>query len=292
MGPFNKREVGYIKALAGTNDHQTILHKKLGATQGLSDVGPNGLNFARAAQSDDRMSYVIFCLGDVPQTYVHGSGDTLQADTIMKPIDCYTIPINDERDSINVHERATREFWLEKVHARLRLIQPISASDHMEYRMVIFRHKEKQHNDQRFASNFSNPLNDMFLSRSGRYYGPEGYRAVTSEGDNDYAAFTAYNSSFDSQCMLQDLMNKKDYVVMKDCRFYLGTEYGGKHIFEDNIVWDHQDAISTDRADISTTESEKNYCWYIWIGYCDNTGTEAPADPYIRVDTVTTGTSG
>lgn len=295
MGPFNKRQVGYIKALAGTNDHQTVYSARIGGTQNLLHVGPTasgGLGYARSAQGDDRMSYVMYTIGEKPAVYGHGSGDTTAQDSIMQQILSYNIVINDDRDSTLINQRCAREFWLEKVHARIRLIQPISASDHMEYRMVIFRHKEKQHADVRYASNFSNPLNDMFLARNGRFYGPEGFRALSQDGDNDYAPHASYNNNYDSQSMLQDPFNKKDYVVMKDCRFYLGTEYGGKHIFEDNIVWDHQDAIDTDRADITTTESDKNYCWYIWIGYCDNTGTDAPADPYVRIDTVTTGTSG
>lgn len=291
MGPFNKREVGYIKALAGTNDHTVHKAVAVGASNNLQKVGFPGQNIARAAQSDDRMSYVMYCLGQVPQSYQHGTADILQQDSIMQSIDCYDIPINNDRDAVLPNQRGSREMWLEKVHARIRLIQPISATDHVEYRMVVFRHKEKQHANQRYASNFSNPLNDMFLARNGRFYGPEGYRRETHEGSNDYVAFAGYAASHDSQSMLQDLMNKKDYVVMKDCRFYLGTDYGGKHIFEDNLVWDHQDAIDTDQSDITTTETEKNYTWYIWIGYCDNTGADAPADPYIRIDTVTTGHS-
>lgn len=290
MGPFNKREKAYIKALANVTSHQTIKFSSVGQTTKALASHPN----PRAHQGDDTMSYYIWCLGDVPQTYVDGSSDALQQDSIMQPIDCYDIAINRTGAAAD-SQRVTSEFFLEKVHARIRVIQPLDteANDHMEYRMVIFRHKEKQHADPRYMENASNPLGDMFLSQGGQFYGPESVRTLSAEtGNVDYSAHTTFAPIYSAQAAMQDLMNKKDYVVMKDCRFYLGKEYGGKHIFETTVTWDHQDPIDTANSDITYQDnSNKNYCWYIWLGYVNNEGS-TPSDPYVRIDTVTTGTSG
>lgn len=291
MGPFNKREKAYIKALANVTSHQTVRYNSVGQTTKSLSAHPN----PRAHQGDDTMSYYLWCLGDVPQTYTDGSSDTLQQDSIMQPIDCYHIPRAHGSTLPGDGARVTNEFFLEKVHARIRVIQQLdtAANDHMEYRMIVFRHKEKQHADVRFAENFSNPLGDMFLSQGLSYYGPESVRGNVEEAGNiDYSPHTTFSPIYSAQSALQDLTNKKDYVIMKDCRFYLGKEYGGKHIFETTIKWDHQDPIDTTNDDITYQDnSDKNYCWYIWLGYVNNEGTP-PADPYVRIDTITTGTSG
>ena len=67
-------------------------------------------------------------------------------------------------------------------------------------------------------------------------------------------------------------INKQDYVVMKDHRFFLGKEYGGKNIYETTFHWDWNDPFSTQASDLSHTDvNEKNYCWYIMLFANNNT---------------------
>jgi len=88
------------------------------------------------------------------------------------------------------------------------------------------------------------------------------------------------------------LVNKEDYVVMKDVRFYLGKEYGGKHIYEDTLHWDHADPIATEAEDLTHNDSNnKNYTWYVAF-FCTTNNTTMAEFPYVRMDTTTHVTSG
>jgi hypothetical protein len=60
-------------------------------------------------------------------------------------------------------------------------------------------------------------------------------------------------------------INKESWVVMRDHRFYLGKEYGGKNIYEDAFHWDWKDPIATSSDDVTETDNEKNYTWYIML---------------------------
>merc|ERR1712159_427811 len=57
-------------------------------------------------------------------------------------------------------------------------------------------------------------------------------------------------------------INRDDYVVMKDVRFFLGKEHGKSH-FEDHLHWDWNDPIDTTEDNVlsSPTLNDKNYRW-------------------------------
>lgn len=61
-------------------------------------------------------------------------------------------------------------------------------------------------------------------------------------------------------------LNKDDYVVMKDVRFFLGKEHGKSH-FEDNLHWDWNDPIDTPHVNVLTspTLNTKNYRWHMTL---------------------------
>ena len=294
MAPFNKRQIGYIKAIADVGGHTTYKDRFLGASNTLDKL-------TSATTHDGQGKYAFISVGHAPQVYTSGGTDTLHAINDSRPwfheFPVYDVNINTDETAVQVSERVTPECYLESVHTRMRLIQQLDVSDntqsHQEYRMLVFRHKERQCSDQRFAENFSNPLYDMFLSVANYKYGPLGYRKKSNidSGSNDYAG--ASNVNNDIQTLLTCMTNKEDYVFMKDVRFYLGKEYGGKHIYEDVFHWDHADPIATESTDLTLNESNnKNYSWYIAIFACTNTPNVAADFPYVRLDATTHVTSG
>lgn len=296
MAPFNKRQIGYIKAIADVGGHTTYSHRTLNADNSLAKLGAN-------ATHDGKGKYCFVTFGNQPKVYGPGSGNNRAnfedwgGSAWIHSIPVYNIPVNTDEAAVNETQRVTPECYLESVHARMRMIQQLDVTDntksHQEYRMLVFRHKERQCNDERYAENHSNPLYDMFLAPNNFKIGPKGYRqkASLNGGLNDYVAEN--NTTNDIQSLMTCMTNKEDYVFMKDVRFYLGKEYGGKHIYEDTFHWDHGDPIATEAEDLTRNESnDKNYTWYIAF-YCTTNGPDVVADfPYVRFDTTTHVTSG
>jgi len=293
MAPFNKRQIGYIKAIADVGGHTTYASQVLNADDNLAKLDST-------ATHDGKGKYAFISIGNAPKVYTSGSTNTMHSINDSRPwfhhIPVYNVPVNTDETGVTIHQRVTPECYLESVHARMRLIQQLDVTDntksHQEYRMLVFRHKERQCSDERYAENFSNPLYDMFLSTSNYKYGVAGYRNKSDIGaSNDYVG--AANTKNDIQSLMTNMVNKEDYVFMKDVRFYLGKEYGGKHIYEDTFHWDHADPIATEATDLTYNESNnKNYSWYVAI-FCTTNAPGVVADfPYVRFDTTTHVTSG
>jgi len=293
MAPFNKREIGYIKAIADVGGHTSYRDNTLNPSPTLNKL-------AAATSHDGKGKYAFVSIGNSPKVWTSGSTDTTHDIKTARPwfysIPVYDVTVNTDETAVGIGERVTPECYLESVHARMRLIQELDVTDnfqsHQEYRMCVFRHKERQSDDPRFAQNFANPLYDMFVAGNNHKYGPLGYRqkADTNAGSNDY--YGATDSNNDIQNMMCMMTNKEDYVFMKDVRFYLGKEYGGKHIYEDVLHWDHADPIATEATDLSHNDSNnKNYTWYIAF-FCTTNGFGVADFPYIRFDTTTHVTSG
>jgi hypothetical protein len=283
MGPFNKGEVGYIKAIAGTNDHKTYKQTYVNHNANL-----NATTFA-SLPGQLNAQWKMYNLGDAPQVFTAGSptDPAPLGASQCENIDVYSIPVNGDQSAASEQQRVTPECFFESVSLKMRVLQRLAdpsgsnhALDHCEYRLVVFRHKEKQHNNIQHAANFSNPTYDLFVNNAGYKIGVNGLRMkMENEGNENYDARTGYDGSVnDSDTLMTAMVNKEDYVVMKDVRFYLGNEYGGKHIYETMLRWDHQDPISTDDEDITTTASLKNYCWYIFLlKHSNMVGTRATA---------------
>jgi len=294
MAPFNKRQIGYIKAIADVGGHTTY------KAQTLNGV-PNLAALASTTTHDGFGKYAMVCFSEPPQVWDAGtsnSTDRLDASRdYVHTHNVYDVPVNTDETAVTVQQRVTPECYLESVNTRMRLIQTLDVSDntksHQEYRLLVFRHKEKQHIDPHFAENFSNPLYDLFVSTANYKYGPKGYREkpILNSGSNDYVNFSS--TANDTQSLLTNMVNKEDYVFMKDCRFYLGKEYGGKHIYEDKFHWNHADPIATEASDLTANESNnKNYAWMMMLVCTTNGPSVVPDFPYVRLDSTTHVTSG
>lgn len=283
MGPFNRGEVEYIKTIAQVNGHKTY---KI-TTHGVSNtIASSGTTWNTTGDANGKFCLLTF--GKKPKVYTPSSPNA-PVDITADEIDIFNIPLNTTEGSATSAERASEACFLESVNARMRLIQGIE-DDHSEYRIIVFRHKEKQSHVINLGENFSNPLYDLFLGGNAYKYGPLGYRRQESlEGDITYN--TDSSTQNDVQNMMVIPVNKEDYVTMFDARIYLGKEYGGKHIYEKRFHWDHRDPCETNSADITETENNKNYTWYMMILKTDNANSVAD-NPYLRLDFTTFVTSG
>jgi len=105
---------------------------------------------------------------------------------------------------------------------------------------------------------------------------------IPQNGDDAGHGFTTGSALFpDGEAALthRDLMtmplNKNDYVVMRDVRFFLGQSQGKSH-FEDVFDFDFNDQINTADTDLlsSDTLADKNYRWH-----CVIIGTSNGKDP-------------
>tara|TARA_B110000003_G_scaffold141285_1_gene142783 strand:+ start:1431 stop:2321 length:891 start_codon:yes stop_codon:yes gene_type:complete len=296
MAPFNKRQIGYIKAIADVGGHTTYKRTQLNAPVSSGTLA----KFAANTTHDGLGKYAFVSIGAAPKVYTSGSTDTKHTISDSRSwfheLPVYSVTVNTDEAAVTTDQRVTPECYLESVHARMRLIQELDVSSneqsHQEYRMLVFRHKERQCSDERYAENFSNPLYDMFLAADNYKTGPLGYRkkSALDSGVNDYAGYDWDQNN--AQALMTCMTNKEDYVFMKDVRFYLGKEYGGKHIYEDTLHWDHADPIATEATDLTHNESNnKNYTWYIAV-FCHTNGSSVADFPYMRFDTTTHVTSG
>jgi len=306
---FNKGQIEYIKTIANVNGHKTYKTTSYPIPSTDSTVNDQTQAHYRVQGEtplcDDAARYAIWCLG--PRPLMRGTGDTaggntnLAADQTITSIDVYNVPIQQNLELADEQKRVSPECFLESVNMKMRHITNLDADhdhdndSHKEFRLIVFRHKEKQHYHKQIAQNHSNPLYDMFFGAGGYKYGPKGYRQqFDNEGNLDYVNHSGFNVYFDRDMMLTDSMNKDDYVVMKDCRYYLGREYGGKHIYEDRFHWDHEDPIATDAAELTNIEGDKNYCWYIMLLCSNNSPSNDAVDNlgYVRFMANTHVTSG
>jgi len=158
-----------------------------------------------------------------------------------------------------------------------------------------------------------NPGYDLFMGQTGRPRGPLGYRTSTkldkdmdptgapapyysgkrwdngwvngtipkSAGDAGHGntagaeTFPAGEADFTHRDLMTMPLNKNDYVVMRDVRFFLGQQQGKSH-FEDVFDFDFNDPINTADTDLcsSDTLNNKNYRWQ-----CIIIGTSNGRDP-------------
>lgn len=176
--------------------------------------------------------------------------------------------------------------------------------DHYEFRWIVWRHKKPTMNHLAYSTNentnleavrdgasFRHPGYDFFKGQTGRKRGFLGYTLnpkLDSDVLNNQTDTEAYSGMYwdgsDMQAgqssklaptgengfTVDDLLtmriNRDDYVVMKDVRFFLGKQYGKSH-FEDHLHWDWNDPIDTvhDNVLSSPTLNNKNYRWHMTL---------------------------
>lgn len=293
---FNNGQIEYIKAVANVNGHKTYKNIKFPTTR--TSIATNHL----INLHDGALTYRMFNLGKNPLVFPSGpiNNATDVSPLPATELDVFNIqPVSDE-NAANI-QRQGAEGFLESTHLRFRCIvdNPTTGdfnAEHNEYRMIVFRHKERQHHLRTHAQNFSDWRYDLFQGTRNYKCGFLGFRNQEDiEGNIQYDPVSfpdRYGELWiDNQSAMTFPINKEDYVVMKDHRFFLGKEYGGKNIFETTLHFDWKDPIATTSDDVTETESNKNYTWYIlFMGNSNNT--EGDASLNITIHGTTHMTSG
>lgn len=197
-------------------------------------------------------------------------------------------------------------------------------SPHYEFRIIVFRNKlptwtpnDGETHDRhtiREGVSLLNPNYDLFMGQTGRARGFCGWRKnknfdLGNEGEREVyqgkkwlrgatSAITGAGEIFPPGEMLfttKDYMtmplNRNDYVVHTDQRFFLGKEHGKSHM-EKEFHFDWNDFIDTPEPDLTTspTLDKKNYEWqFVILG---TTNGVAAADLKLELRATTAMKSG
>ena len=281
---FNNGQVEYIKAIANVNGHKT--YKAVDFNRAAEPITADGqtflyphLNFATA---DQHACYGVWTLGQKPLLR-DASGNIGIPGSAWHELNAFNIPKSANSDGVvNPSHREGDEGFLESTHLNLRVVHPTFgggtsqswngtlAQDHVECRMIVFRARDRQHHLATHHHDTNNFMYNLFHGNNNYNMGFNGYEEKEEiEGTLNYVNNAVPAKSGLLNIQASDAMtapiNKESWVVMKDHRFYLGREYGGKNIFETTLRWDWKDPIATTSTDITETDSEKNYCWYIML---------------------------
>ena len=281
---FNKGQVEYIKAVTNSHSHKT--YKPI-LWPSSKDYNASHLTKTH----DTNCKYRMFTLTRAP--LVRGAGATPTVATwtagTTEELDALNVPITTDADESNVNpdERIGSDAYLISTHLRVRCTQVHAGTgdftaDHNEYRMIVFRAREVQSDYEPLAQNHSNPFYDLFHGVGNYNIGMSGLQnKMDPQGAITYSAnstATEYNRYWaDESGVMRLPVNKESYVVMKDVRFFLGRDYGGKNIFETTLHWNWEDPISTSVAELDKFDNNKNYCWHILIlGNSNASGSQVP----------------
>lgn len=180
MAPFNKRQIGYIKAIANVGKHKSFVHSRYDGslTDGLALTSSNSTistgskkctvhlvqlhRFARVA--DQRASQY-----DISDSWPLSNSDYCIQNEEMTLLDCAAVPEGDagkiDEDGTTLPdavpdtavvggynpttERIGSEFFLDKTHLRMRFTMPdfdvmTGKQPHYEYRLIVFRTRKPQ----------------------------------------------------------------------------------------------------------------------------------------------------
>lgn len=298
---FNSGQIEYIKAIANVNGHKT--YKPVGYNREALPSATTHLNFHT---TDNKTAYGLWVLGQKPQVRDH-LGNIGVDTAAYHELDAFEIPLNTNANGVYVpdDQREGAEGFLESTHLNLRVVLPNSQSstttfhpDHVEFRFIVFRARDRQHHLMTHAKDTNNWLFNLFRGNRNHNIGFSGYeRKEEASADLAYILnSTAADSGIyhvNSQDAMTAPINKESYVVMQDHRFYLGKEYGGKNIYEQSLHWDWKDPISTLSPDVTETDNEKNYVWYMLL-IASNNSMFNQDDPIlsVRITGTTHMTSG
>jgi len=206
MAIFNKREVGYIKAIAGVGDHKTIKHSR--ATGDLSNHALLTITNSRVDDSDKRMKALMCFLHKAPQVVDASDVDPdfnnwdVASEkssagfhpTVFSPqlncLDVTGVPEGNEGKVVPTDQRVGEDFYLNSTFVKMRFTMPDfgalptdgSVQPHHEYRLIIFRNRKPQVGSRDAEGvamdgvTFQNFHYDLFNGYVGRRIGLQGYR--------------------------------------------------------------------------------------------------------------------
>ena len=368
MAPFTSRQTNYIRAIAGQQQHKTLIARQC-ETSLVAFAPPNLRNndtaslWGRGWQLNNHHlgSYAGAPSDPIESAFSTGQGGLLNlangltirsgAGTVdthgrmrMLHVPAITTAkgnttvgdphthVIDSDEYITSEQRAGVEGFLESTHLKLFATLPVHGdndngvlgSPHYEFRIIVFRNKlpgwtphDGVGHDRHTVREGVSLLNcnyDLFMGQSGRCRGFLGWRKNKNfdlglDGEREVyqglnwghtavAAQAGQGDVFPPGEMLftpKDYMtmplNRNDYVVHTDQRFFLGKEHGKSHM-EKEFHFDWNDFIDTPDADLTTspTLDKKNYDWqFIILGTSNST---AAADLKLELRATTSMKSG
>lgn len=180
MPPFNKRQVGYIKAIAGIGQHKSFITYNNNVTydsscidsqnrtnegmfwdqppKNLFDVGPTSI----LDVSDKSIGAVVLTLDNVPLTIDHTDNSTdingmsferKKFEKALGPVHPMGLltqvayPEANENKLASTRNRVGEDFYLESTHIKWRFTMPdftvpSGKQPHHEYRWIVFRQRK------------------------------------------------------------------------------------------------------------------------------------------------------
>lgn len=250
--------------------------------------------------------YTLFHLDNITKTQIHKawhiagsnswelqdlSHDLTAAHVSNVALNAFSFPkaVDTASTTKSFQKRYGDNVFLESTHLRIRISLPQSrynADEESMCRFIVFRSKEKQSNVVERSMDHSNPHYDLFFDHNGYEQGLNGY--VDHADAENYVLGTAH-SNYGPMTIQNFLINKKKYVVMKDCKFNLGKDFGTLG-FETTLHWDWNDRmldIPADRAQVTDSDDgdgpQKNYSWYMLVLMMNPTGGTATQTHHIEI---------
>jgi hypothetical protein len=185
---FNKGQVEYIKAIASVNDHKTYKPIQFPASQSLT------ISNDLTKVHNTALSYNLWCLGQRPIVRDEYGNLTQLGSATVNSLDAFNIPVDDGASANPTEvERVGTEGFLESTHLRLRCVLPNEDATgdmsvlHGEYRIIVFRARDRQSHVLEHTMDQSNPFYNLFRGISNYNIGFAGYEKKEGfEGTVDY----------------------------------------------------------------------------------------------------------
>lgn len=283
MLTLTARDKAYVRAVAHGGAHDM--------RYGVKNSDNSGAVTSLCTTHD---RYHLFGLiGDRPKTQIHqswhhGNSHELQdldhdlaaTNKAWKSLDAFYFPkaVDASGTTKAFGNRYGDNVFLDSTSLSVRISMPLSRynADEQSYcRFLVFRTKERQSNVAESSHDHANPHYDLFLDNAGYEIGLNGY---VDHGDAERYVKQPGHRDKSGHEVSSLLVNRKKYVVMKDCKFTLGRDFGSV-AFQTKLRWDWNDQmldIPADRTDVTLAQDggneDKNYCWYFLLIACNPVG--------------------
>lgn len=348
MAPFSKRQIGYIKAVAGVGQHKSFINYKNDPPDGgwASHVNTSTTGTGASTEYADNDKYIsipqtglapivtqsnftntkalagaLFCLNNIPLTVDHNDDITdinnqvftqykFQKALIPHKMMLLSHASTSEGDETLAHGSTVRvgeDFYLESTHIKWRFTMPdfsvaAGKQPHHEYRFIVFRQRkptmQRAFGGDTTGGQWLNFNYDLFSGYEGRRVGWSGHRQheIFDESEGYVAApvYTTVGGQAAAAFRLttDDIMtmplNDADYVIMRDERFFLGSEHGKSH-YETTTHFDWSDPGScTSYNMVEGLDASKNYDWWFLILGTTNDDTSPVLNISVRGTTAVT----
>lgn len=230
MAPFNKRQVGFIKAVAGVGKQKTYIHSRVDtdlATKGyvltssssrVDSTKKNALVYTVALTHPHSCIDAVETSADpaawtpTPNRVSAGCAKSAWQDE-MGLLDSSVTAPSAEANQVDTNLRVGPEFYLDSTHLRMRFTMPdftvtSGKQPHHEYRLIMFRPRKPVSSHAQGGigdgtttllggASFINFHYDLFNGYVARPIGLQGYRAKQElDGDEYYSGNKQVGTSF------------------------------------------------------------------------------------------------